>query len=61
MKYGVRFDGENSAGIRLYDAENLVWERSSNAVAGQDDFANIAPFNIKECITQYNAETGKQL
>lgn len=60
MKYGVRFDGENSAGTRLYDAENLLWERSSNTVVGQDDFANIAPFNIKECITQYNVETGQR-
>ena len=58
--YGVRFDGTNSVGVRTYDASQLVWERSSNLVAGRDDFASIAPFNIKECITQYNSGTGKR-
>lgn len=57
-QYGVRFDGTNSAGIRTYDAAGMKWQRSSNAVAGDDDFANVAPFNVRECITQYDSTTG---
>lgn len=29
-------------------------------MAGVDDFANLAPFNVKECITQYNSSTGER-
>lgn len=58
--YGIKFDGVNSAGIRTYDAATLNWTRSSNTVRGTDDFADLAPFNVKECITQYNSGTGKR-
>lgn len=58
--YGVRFDGTNSAGIRTYDAEGMTWERSTDVIQGADDFANIAPFNVRECITQYNSGTGER-
>ena len=58
--YGVAFDGTNSAGERTYDANGMIWERSTNSVAGRDDFANLPPFNVKECITQYNSGTGKR-
>ncbi len=58
--YGVKFDGTNSAGIRTYDAATLNWAPSTASVAGVDDFANLAPFNVKECITQYNSNTGER-
>lgn len=58
--YGVKFDGTNSAGIRTYDAVTLNWTPSTASVAGVDDFANLAPFNVKECITQYNSSTGER-
>lgn len=58
--YGVKFDGTNSAGIRTYDAATLNWAPSTASVAGVDDFANLAPFNVKECITQYNSSTGER-
>lgn len=58
--YGVKFDGINSAGIRTYDAATLNWTPSTASVAGIDDFANLAPFNVKECITQYNSSTGER-
>ena len=60
MKYGVVFDGTNSAGTRTYGASGLTWQRSTNTVAGTDDFASLAPFNVKECITQYNSGTGER-
>lgn len=58
--YGVKFDGTNSAGIRTYNAATLNWTPSTSSVAGVDDFANLAPFNVKECITQYNSNTGER-
>ena len=58
--YGVKFDGTNSAGIRTYNAATLNWTPSTASVAGVDDFANLAPFNVKECITQYNSSTGER-
>lgn len=58
--YGVKFDGTNSAGIRTYNAATLNWTPSTASVAGVDDFANLTPFNVKECITQYNSNTGER-
>ena len=46
-KYGVKFDGTNSAGVRTYDAANLVWTPSTSTVRGQDDFKYILPFKTK--------------
>lgn len=38
----------------------MNWTPSTASVAGVDDFANLAPFNVKECITQYNSSTGER-
>ena len=57
-KYGVKFDGTNSAGVRTYDAANLVWTPSTSTVRGQDDFKDILPFKTKEVIRQYNSTSG---
>ena len=58
--YGVSFDGSSHVGIRLYDSVGLRWTPSSEAAAGIDDFKNLAPFNVKKCVTQYNSSTGKR-
>ena len=57
-KYGVKFDGTNSAGVRTYDAANLNWTPSTATTAGTDDFKNILPFKTKEVIRQYNSTSG---
>ena len=58
--YGVTFDGSSHVGIRLYDSIGLRWTPSSEAAAGIDDFKDLAPFNVKKCVTQYNSSTGKR-
>ena len=57
-KYGVKFDGTNSAGVRTYDAANLNWAPSTSAVAGVDNFKSILPFKTREVIRQYNSTSG---
>lgn len=57
-KYGVKFDGTNSAGVRTYDAASLNWAPSTSSVAGVDEFKNILPFKTKEVIRQYNSTSG---
>ena len=58
--YGVSFDGSTHAGVRLYDSIGLNWTPSSEAKAGIDGFKDLAPFNVKKCVTQYNSSTGKR-
>ena len=61
--YGVSFDGINHKGVRLYDAEGMRWEPSSESKAGTDDFKDLAPFKIKKCVTQQDtsAEYGRKV
>lgn len=56
-KYGVKFDGTNSAGVRTYDAANLLWQPSTNTVKGVDDFKSLAPFKTREVIRQWDSST----
>ena len=58
--YGVSFDGISHKGVRLYDAEGLRWEPSSEAKAGTDDFKGLYPFKIKKCVTQYDSTTSSR-
>ncbi len=60
--YGVKFSGNQGdfAGKRLYDAKGIKWTPSTYTTAGVDGFANLAPFNVKQCITRYNPTTGKR-
>lgn len=60
--YGVKFSGNpgDFAGKRLYDAKYIKWTPSTYTSAGVDGFANLAPFNVKQCITRYNPTTGKR-
>lgn len=53
--YGVKFNSSSTVGTRTYDAANLNWSRSTNSVAGQDDFKNLAPFNVKEVCRVWNS------
>lgn len=46
--YGVKFSSSSTVGVRTYDAAHLNWSRSSNSQAGEDDFKDLAPFNVKE-------------
>lgn len=55
--YGVQYVIGRSDGVREYTAQNMIWEPSSATYKGRDDFADLAPFNIKECITVYNSST----
>lgn len=61
-RYGIKFTDLTTAGtgVRTYDAANLNFTPSTATLAGSDDFISVAPFNIKECITQYNSSTGKR-
>lgn len=60
--YGVKFSGNpgDFAGERLYDAKDIKWTPSTYTTVGVDGFANLAPFNVKQCITRYNPTTGKR-
>jgi hypothetical protein len=61
-RYGVKFTDFTTAnaGIRTYDAANMNFSISTATTAGTDDFLSVSPFNIKECITQYNSTTKKR-
>lgn len=48
LMYGVKFSSSSTVGVRTYDAAHLNWSRSSNSQAGEDDFKDLAPFNVKE-------------
>ena len=53
--YGVKFSSNSTVGVRTYDAAHLNWSRSSNSQAGEDDFKDLAPFNVKEVCRVWNS------
>ena len=53
--YGVKFSSNSTVGVRTYDAAHLNWSRSSNSEAGEDDFKDLAPFNVKEVCRVWNS------
>ena len=53
--YGVVFDGNGSKGKPLYNAIDQKWVPATTTNPGVDTWKNIAPFNVKKCITDYNA------
>ena len=53
--YGVKFSSSSTVGVRTYDAAHLNWSRSSNSEAGEDDFKDLAPFNVKEVCRVWNS------
>lgn len=58
--YGVKWDSWPGTPERLYDAIGMEVEPSTDTVKGRDDFEDVAPFNVKECITQYSPSLGKR-
>lgn len=52
--YGVKYNGKDSKGIRTYSAKNMRFQPSTNNFCGIDDFADVPPFNVKECLTYYS-------
>ena len=52
--YGVTFDGITSEGKPLYNAIDQKWIPATTTSPGVDTWKNIAPFNVKKCITDYD-------
>ena len=53
--YGVTFDGINSEGKPIYNAIDQKWVPATTTDPGVDTWKDIAPFNVKKCITYYDA------
>ena len=53
--YGVSFNGTSSAGKPLYNAIDQKWTPATPSDLGVDTWKDIAPFNVKKCITDYDA------
>ena len=52
--YGVTFDGISSNGKPLFNAIDQRWIPATTKSPGVDTWKNIAPFNVKKCITDYD-------
>ena len=52
--YGVTFDGISSKGKPLYNAIDQKWVPATTTDPGIDTWKNLAPFNVKKCITDYD-------
>ena len=53
--YGVTFDGKSSKGKPLYNAIDQKWIPATATDPGVDTWKDVAPFNVKKCITDYDA------
>ena len=53
--YGVIFDGISSKGKPLYNAIDQKWVPATPDDPGVDTWKDLAPFNVKKCITDYDA------
>ncbi len=54
---GVNFDGVNATGTRTYGAANKQWSKSTNTVAGTDEFKDHPCFKGYYALVKYNSET----
>ena len=52
--YGVKFDGISSQGKPLYNAIDQKWIPATTTSPGVDTWKDLAPFNVKKCITDYD-------
>lgn len=52
--YGVKFDGISSKGEPLYNAIDQKWIPATTTSTGVDTWKDLAPFNVKKCITDYD-------
>ena len=53
--YGVVFDGISSKGKPLYNSIDQKWVPATPDDPGVDTWKDLAPFNVKKCITDYDA------
>ena len=53
--YGVTFDGKSSKGKPLYNSIDQKWIPATATDPGVDTWKDVAPFNVKKCITDYDA------
>ena len=53
--YGVTFNGISSKGKPLYNAIDQKWVPATPTNPGIDTWKDLAPFNVKKCITDYDA------
>lgn len=56
---GVNFDGVNATGTRTYGAANKQWSKSTNTVAGTDDFKDHPCFKGYYALVKLNSTTQK--
>ena len=52
--YGVSFNGTSSNGRPLYNAIDQKWVPATTTSHGIDTWKDLAPFNVKKCITDYD-------
>ena len=52
--YGVKFNGITSKGKPLYNAIDQKWIPATTTSPGVDTWKDLAPFNVKKCITDYD-------
>ena len=52
--YGVIFDGIGNQGKPLYTAIDQKWVPATPTNPGVDTWKDLAPFNVKKCITDYD-------
>ena len=53
--YGVVFDGIGNQGKPLYNAIDQTWVPAIPTNPGVDTWKDLAPFNVKKCITDYDS------
>ena len=53
--YGVTFNGISSKGKPLYNAIDQKWVPATPTSPGVDTWKDLVPFNVKKCITDYDA------
>ena len=53
--YGVVFDGISSRGKPLYNAIDQKWVPATPDDPGVDTWKDLAPFNVRKCITDYDS------
>lgn len=58
--YGVKWDSWPGAVQLLNDRKDKQFTISTDTVKGRDDFEDLPPFSVKECITEYNSTTKKR-
>ena len=53
--YGIVFNGTGNQGKPLYNAIDQKWVPATPTSPGVDTWKDLAPFNVRKCITDYDA------